>query len=92
MKKQIVIATNNANKLKEFKSLFENTPYEVLSLGDINFNGDIKEDEVGLAEIKTDNPRQFKVFGDITWIIKCGFNQINVILSEALTNKNGRID
>ncbi|HOM32641.1 MAG TPA: RdgB/HAM1 family non-canonical purine NTP pyrophosphatase [Bacilli bacterium] len=44
MKKQIVIATNNANKLREFKSLFENTPYEVLSLGDINFNGDIKED------------------------------------------------
>ncbi|HOH95310.1 MAG TPA: non-canonical purine NTP pyrophosphatase, partial [Bacilli bacterium] len=44
MKKQIVIATNNANKLKEFKSLFANTPYEVLSLADINFTGVIKED------------------------------------------------
>ncbi len=44
MKKQIVLATNNPNKLKEFKHLFINTPFEILSLKDINFNEEIVED------------------------------------------------
>ncbi|OQC10844.1 MAG: Non-canonical purine NTP pyrophosphatase [Tenericutes bacterium ADurb.Bin087] len=50
MKKQIVIATHNTNKLKEFKSLFEGTPYEVLGLADIKFNGEIKEDGETFAD------------------------------------------
>jgi len=40
--KTIVIASNNAHKIKEFKEIFEN--YNVLSLKDINFFEDIKED------------------------------------------------
>ncbi len=44
MKKQIILATHNNNKLREFRHLFRDTPFELLSLGDIGFNEDIIED------------------------------------------------
>ena len=39
---KIVIASNNKHKIKEFKEMLSN--YEILSLNDIEFNGDIVED------------------------------------------------
>ena len=42
--KKIVIATNNMHKVKEFKSLFPNGDYEIMSLKDIGYNKEIIED------------------------------------------------
>lgn len=44
MKKQIVIASHNPNKIKEFKEIFKDTDFEVLGLNDIGFNEEIIED------------------------------------------------
>lgn len=44
MKKKLVIATHNENKVKEFKEIFKDTNYEILSLHDINFHDEIIED------------------------------------------------
>lgn len=44
MKRQIVLATHNPNKLREFQHLFQDTPFDILSLKDINFNEEIIED------------------------------------------------
>lgn len=44
MKKTIIIASHNANKIREFRLLFKNTPYTILSLADINYHEDIIED------------------------------------------------
>lgn len=44
MKRQIVLATHNPNKLREFQHLFQDTPFEILSLKDIDFNEEIIED------------------------------------------------
>ncbi len=44
MKKQIVLATHNPNKLLEFQHLFKDTSFEILSLKDVNFNEEIIED------------------------------------------------
>lgn len=44
MKKQIIIASHNENKIKEFRSLFAASGFTVLSLKDINYTEDIKED------------------------------------------------
>ncbi|MFA5486103.1 MAG: RdgB/HAM1 family non-canonical purine NTP pyrophosphatase [Bacilli bacterium] len=44
MKKKLVIATHNENKVKEFKEIFKDTNYEILSLHDINFHDAIIED------------------------------------------------
>lgn len=43
MKKKIVVATNNLNKLYEYRLLLKNTGYELLSLKDIGFLGDLEE-------------------------------------------------
>ena len=42
--KKIVIATNNMHKVREFKSLFPNGDYEIMSLKDIGYNKEIIED------------------------------------------------
>ncbi len=44
MKKTIIIASHNANKIREFRLLFKDTPYTILSLADINYLDDIIED------------------------------------------------
>ncbi len=44
MKKKLVIATHNENKVKEFKEIFKDTNYEIVSLHDINFHDEIIED------------------------------------------------
>lgn len=41
--KKIVVATNNLNKLYEYRLLLKDTGYEVMSLKDIGFMGDIEE-------------------------------------------------
>lgn len=41
--KKIVVATNNLNKLYEYRVLLKDTGYEVMSLKDIGFMGDIEE-------------------------------------------------
>lgn len=46
--KTIVIASNNAHKIKEFKEIFNN--FNVLSLKDINFFEEIKEDGTTFLE------------------------------------------
>lgn len=43
MTKKIVVATNNLNKLYEYRLLFKNTGYELVSLKDIGYLGDIEE-------------------------------------------------
>lgn len=40
---KIVLATNNAHKVREIRKMFENTDIEILSLGDISFDGDTEE-------------------------------------------------
>lgn len=44
MKKKLLIATHNENKVKEFKDIFKDTNYEIFSLSDINFHEEIIED------------------------------------------------
>lgn len=44
MKKQIIIATHNENKLREFRQIFSDTDYEVLGLADVGYHEDINED------------------------------------------------
>lgn len=44
MKQKLILATHNPNKVKEFRSLFSDTNFEILSLEDINFNAPIIED------------------------------------------------
>lgn len=44
MNKKLVIATHNENKVKEFKEIFKDTNYEIVSLHDINFHDEIIED------------------------------------------------
>lgn len=44
MDKKIIFATNNMGKMKEIRELFKDTEYEVLSLSDISFEGEIVED------------------------------------------------
>ena len=44
MKKKLIIATHNPNKVKEFKNLFANTDYEIISLEEINYHDEIIED------------------------------------------------
>lgn len=46
MEKQIIIASHNENKIKEFKSLFKNSGWHVLSLKDLNYDADIIEDGI----------------------------------------------
>lgn len=41
--KKIVVATNNLSKLYEYRLLLKDTGYEVMSLKDIGFMGDIEE-------------------------------------------------
>jgi XTP/dITP diphosphohydrolase len=41
--KKIVVATNNLNKLYEYRLLLKDSGYEVMSLKDIGFMGDIEE-------------------------------------------------
>lgn len=41
---QILIASKNEHKVHEYKFLFRNTPIEVLSLNDLNIEGDVIED------------------------------------------------
>lgn len=47
---KIVLATNNKNKIVEFSSLLADLPVEVISLGDIGFEGDIEEDGTTFEE------------------------------------------
>lgn len=49
MKKKLVFATNNLNKLQEVKNV-EGLNFEILSLKDIGFSGDIPEDFDTLKE------------------------------------------
>ncbi len=44
MKKQIIIATHNENKLREFRQIFSDTDYKVLGLADVGYHEDINED------------------------------------------------
>lgn len=39
----IVIASNNQKKLAEFRRIFDNSQYRILSLSDVGFHGDIEE-------------------------------------------------
>lgn len=48
--KKLVIATSNANKVKEFKSFKELSDYEILSLKDLGFDQEIIEDGSTFAE------------------------------------------
>ena len=48
MKKQIVVATGNKNKLREFSQLFPE--YEVLSQKDVGFDADVEETGVTFQE------------------------------------------
>lgn len=50
MKKQLIIATHNPNKVKEYKSLFSTTNYEIISLNDLDFHDDIIENGETFAE------------------------------------------
>jgi XTP/dITP diphosphohydrolase len=49
MKRKLVFATNNLNKLKEVRNV-EGLNFEILSLNDIGFSGDIPEDFDTLKE------------------------------------------
>ncbi len=40
---KVVIASNNQNKIKEFKKIFENTEFELYSLKEIGFTEEIEE-------------------------------------------------
>ncbi len=50
MIKQIVVATNNLNKLYEYRMLFKDTNIEILSLNDIGYLGDIEENGTTFQE------------------------------------------
>lgn len=39
----VVIASNNKNKIREFKKIFENTKFNVLSISDLNIDLDVEE-------------------------------------------------
>jgi XTP/dITP diphosphohydrolase len=43
MKRKVIFATNNLGKLKEVKSIFSDTNFEIISLKEIGFNKDIEE-------------------------------------------------
>ncbi|MGM9972131.1 MAG: XTP/dITP diphosphatase [Anaeroplasmataceae bacterium] len=40
---KVVIASNNKNKIKEFKKIFENTDFELYSLAEIGYTNEIEE-------------------------------------------------
>lgn len=40
---ELIVASNNKNKIKEIKEIFKDLDYDILSLKDINFNQDIEE-------------------------------------------------
>ena len=48
--KKIVFATNNINKVKEFKSLFNNKDLDFVTLKEINYDKDIIEDGTSFEE------------------------------------------
>ena len=50
MKKKLIIATHNPNKVKEYRSLFSSTEYEIISLSDLNFHDDIIENGETFAD------------------------------------------
>ncbi|MFA5660465.1 MAG: RdgB/HAM1 family non-canonical purine NTP pyrophosphatase [Bacilli bacterium] len=50
MKKKLIIATHNPNKVKEYRSLFASTEYEIISLSDLNFHDDIIENGETFAD------------------------------------------
>jgi XTP/dITP diphosphohydrolase len=41
--RKLVIATRNRGKLREFRRLFDDLPYEVLSLGDVGIEAEVEE-------------------------------------------------
>lgn len=43
MKKQLILASHNENKVHEFRSLLQNTNFEILSLDDLNITLDVEE-------------------------------------------------
>lgn len=43
MKRKVIFATNNLGKLKEVKSIFSDTNFEIVSLKEMGFNEDIEE-------------------------------------------------
>ena len=50
MKKKLIIATHNPNKVKEYRSLFASTEYEIISLSDLSFHDDIVENGETFAD------------------------------------------
>ena len=50
---KILIATHNAGKLREFSSMFTQTPYELVSLSDVGIDVDVDETGVTYAENAT---------------------------------------
>ncbi len=48
--KKIVVATNNLNKLYEYKSLLKGSEFEIVSLKDIGLSGDIPENGSTFSE------------------------------------------
>ena len=47
---KIIFATGNKGKLQEIQMIMEDTPFEILSLADINFSGEIVEDGTTFEE------------------------------------------
>ena len=43
MKRKMIFATNNLGKLKEVKSIFSDTNFEIVSLKEIGFTEEIEE-------------------------------------------------
>ncbi len=50
---RILIATHNTGKLREFSSMFEGTPYELVSLSDVGIDVDVDETGSTYAENAT---------------------------------------
>ena len=48
--KKLVVATNNLNKLYEYRSLLKNSDFEAVSLKDIGYQGDIEETGTTFSE------------------------------------------
>ena len=51
--RKILIATHNAGKLREFSSMFDRTPYELVSLSDVGIDVDVEETGDSYAENAT---------------------------------------
>ncbi len=82
--KQIIIATHNANKVKEYKELFAKYGYEVLSLKDVGYTKEIEETGTTFAEnaiIKADTLCKF--------LNKLVISDDTGLMIEALDNKPG---